>query len=127
MDEKEIKFVDSAGNVVPPPPEHKDETQPKLPVLPKGLRDWTDNEVRYTGDVEDMNERIIFKLYGVWCLWSSLHENATLHEKLMEKSEEDSELYAMKHLVVDILDALGKKLSDTDIVKEILFLSENKK
>ena len=124
MDEKEIKTVDTAGNIVDAPPE---EPKGKLPVLPRPLREWGKDEMRFSGNSEDMYDRILFKLYGLWCLWSSLHENTLLNEKLMEKCDEDSDLYAMKHLVVDILDALGKKLSDTDIVKEIMFLNDNKK
>lgn len=121
---EKVSTVDSAGNIVDPPPEEK---KPRLPIYPKPLREWNESEIRYTGDKDDMMKRIQFKLYNIWCMWSQLQENQALNEKLMEKTEEDTDLFKMKYVVVDIMDALAKFLSDTNIVDEILFLGGEKK
>jgi hypothetical protein len=99
----------------------------KLPPYPTPFRDWTDGDVRYKGDLEDYRERINCKLYSIWCLWAQLRTNTNL-EKLLSREEEDkeSDAYAAKSVIIDVMDALAKRLCDTSLLDEIswLILSE---
>jgi hypothetical protein len=98
-------------------------TDHKLPPYPTPFRPWTDKDMRYTGNMDDFRERLNCKLYSLWCLWAQLRTNENL-EKLLSRAEADKECDAhiAKSVIIDLMDAMAKRLSDTDLLDEISWL-----
>lgn len=96
----------------------------KLPHYPVPFRDWNDSDLRYKGDMEDYKQRIHFKMFKLWGMWSSLRTNLDL-EELLARPEQDreSDAYVAKNCIVDILNAMAKHLSDTNLIEEMRWLT----
>lgn len=126
MDTKDAMYCDTAGNFVKPPvsEEETKDVMKGLPMPPRPIREWTETETatRYGGDKENMSERLLHKLYSVWAMWSALYDCEELRGLLKQASEPESVEYRLKYTIVDILDILGKRLSDTNVAEELFWL-----
>ena len=98
-----------------------DEKAKVYPHFPEGIlppQEETD-PAKYEGDVDDITERLRFKVFQVWNSWSSLMTNETLTKKLKLNDDDSDDLKYLKACTVLFIDRLGKILADTDIVKEM--------
>jgi hypothetical protein len=95
----------------------------KLPPHPRGVRDWTDKDLRYTGDTYDFRKRIIHKIYNLWVTWATIVMDENINKKLAEECDKESPLFEARCTIIDIMDQIGKGLADTDILEELAWLS----
>ena len=95
----------------------------KLPPHPKGIREWQETDKRYNGDMCDYNKRIAHKLYKMWCSWASIVMNERINKALTEECDQSSPLFDARCDLIDIMDVIGKDLSDTNILEELAWLT----
>lgn len=93
----------------------------RIPPEPRGLRPWKDEE-KYQGDLKDLPLRIINKYMKMWLLWLGLRTNLRVEEILSQEVDRDSDDYYLRCIVVDLMDAMGKILSQTSIKEELAYL-----
>ncbi len=95
-----------------------------LPPDPRPLREWCEQDQRYSQSLVDMPARLSFKLLKTWVLWTTLITNTKVIELLHTKTEdEDSPEYHAKSILFEVIDHLGKILADTDCKQELAYLS----
>ena len=96
----------------------EDKNMPHYPegILPENKE--TDPPL-YEGDMDNMTERLRWKVFNVWTTWSSLHMNETLVKKLKLSPDDSEDTQYIKACIVLLLDRLGKILSNTEIVPEM--------
>lgn len=92
-----------------------------MPHYPEGIlpENKETDPPMYEGDMNDMTERLRFKLFQVWNTWSSLHTNETLVKKLALDTKDTEDIQYIKACIVLLLDRLGKILCNTEIVPEM--------
>lgn len=97
------------------------EEEKNLPHYPEGLLPINDelDPPKFEGDMDNMTERLRFKVFQVWNTWSSLHMNETLVKKLKLSKDDSDDVQYIKACIVLLLDRLGKILSNTEIVPEM--------
>lgn len=98
-----------------------DEKAKVYPHYPEGIlpaHPETD-PAKYEGSIDDITERLRFKVFQVWNSWSSLMTNETLTKKVKLDDKDSEDTTYIKACLVLFLDRLGKILGDTDIVKEM--------
>ncbi len=97
-----------------------------LPPDPKPLREWYPDDNRYSDSQENYPARLTFKLLKMWILWATVMSNKPLIDLLGTRSDEDTDEYKLKAMIVEIIDQMGKILSDTNIKEEFQFLTKLK-
>jgi hypothetical protein len=92
-----------------------------MPHYPEGIlpENKETDPPMYQGDMNDMTERLRFKLFQIWNTWSSLHSNEVLVKKLALNKNDSEDVQYIKACIVLLLDRLGKILSNTEIVPEM--------
>lgn len=96
----------------------------RLPPMPVAIRPYTDKDTRYAGEKDNFRHRISHKLYSLWILWAVMRVSPELKALLDKTCEEETDEYKTKCILVDTMDALGKLLGNTNILEEIVWLSE---
>ena len=108
--------------------EAKDEKL-QLPPYPEGFFDYTEEQektIKYSGDMDDLHQRVAHKLYNTWALWSHVRNSEKLIEIVNKQSDTDTDDFYLKATIVNLLDQLGKILGNTHIAEEIIKLSADK-
>jgi Fe-S cluster biosynthesis and repair protein YggX len=105
--------------------------KPQMPPYPDGLFEYTEEQeknLKYNGDLEDINRRVSQKLYNTWILWSNLRNNEKLIDIISKEEgkniDKESDEFFLKSLIVNHIDYLAKILGNTNIAQEILHLSK---
>lgn len=99
--------------------------QINLPPDARPLREWCEQDQRYSSYSHDFPARISFKLLKTWILWATMITNTKIIELLHTKTEdEDSDEYHAKAIIFETIDHLGKLLSDTDTKQELKYLAK---
>lgn len=97
----------------------------KLPLHPKPLYEYTEEEKKkyeYTGDMEDKNRRMKEKLYNLWKFWAEIRSSKIIEDLLFRKPEDlESDEYLAKQIIVNIIDQLGKIMTNTNLIEEVFF------
>lgn len=98
-----------------------DEKADFLPAYPEGLLevDDTRDPKRYEGVMDDLEERMRFKLYQVWSTWSILRMEESIIKSLMYNDKDTEEVKKIKAWFILTIDRIGKILADTNIAEEI--------
>jgi hypothetical protein len=95
----------------------------EIPPEPIAFYDWTpeDENLKFKGDLDNMNERKNHKLYNMWRLWSEHTMSLSFLDMVQPKiGEEESETEKrLKTCLFQLLDKMAKILINTDIVEEL--------
>ena len=98
----------------------------KLPPLPDGVMEWTNEEksaLEFPTDKLDKDDKFVrvkFKLFNIWNLWGMFRNNQRLVD-IINKIPEDktSDEFYLREAIVSLIDNLGKALNGgTDIMAE---------
>ena len=96
-----------------------------LPPYPQGFFEWTEDDIKqlkYGSDEKDINKRMGHKLYSTWLLWAEMRTNEKLMGLVNAGSDDTkSDEFYLKNIAVNVMDRLGKILSNTDITEELLY------
>ncbi len=104
--------------------EHSEHSeQIDLPAYPQPIFEIGDEQLenlRYKGDMDDIEHRMRHKLTVLWYMWAHYRNSERLFDLIREKHEPESDLFFACNTIVNILDQVGRALSLTDLVKELL-------
>ena len=107
----------------------KQEEDKKTPPMPSELFDWSEKDkehLQFKGDLDNYVDRLKFKVFGCWMMWIDLVYNEKFTEIMGdEKYKEGSDEFFIRSVFVNMIDRLGKLLSNTDIVREMAYLLES--
>ena len=107
--------------------EEQNKSKIKLPALPQGVLEWTDEEQKNLifsnqpdADLEDVVRRLQFKLGWIWQDWDTIRNNQKLVDAINNVAKDpESEEHFLKQILVLFIDRLGKVLGQTPIVQEL--------
>ena len=101
-----------------------DDDKIELPAYPCAIFEIEDEKVehlQYKGDMEDLNERMRHKLLVFWYSWSRYRNDQKLFDLIREPTDDkESDKFFLLNTIVNILDMMGRTLSLTNIVEEVL-------
>ena len=100
-----------------------------LPPYPDVLYPWSEadkEQLLFKGDKDDLLDRLKFKLYNFWLLWTDLRNNEKLIDIISKVDDtEDKNFFYLKNLIVNTIDRSGKILCNTDLIQELIQSNDN--
>lgn len=101
-----------------------DDGKIELPAYPCPIFEIEDEKIehlQYKGDMEDLNARMRHKLLVFWFSWSRYRNDQRLFDLIREPCDDkESDKFFLLNTIVNILDMMGRTLSLTNIVEEVL-------
>lgn len=106
----------------------KVETEKTLPPYPDVLFPWSESDKEqliFKGNVDDLTDRMRFKMYNMWLMWADLRNNEQLINIVGKTDkDEDKDFFYTKNIIVTAIDRMGKILCNTDLIKELVKTDE---
>jgi len=113
---EEVKEETDNGRAAP-------QEQLQLPPYPDCiLFDVTEEQAKifkYTGDPNDVVNRMRFKLFLVWQIWAKARNNEKTIQIINQLKDKDSDEFVLGNELVCLIDEIGRTLSATHITEEL--------
>jgi len=97
-----------------------------VPAYPSAIFELSEDELKhfehlkYTGDMNNLELRLRWKLFFVWQYWSQLRNDQKLADILMKKHDKESDTFKVCNTIINMLDNLARILTITPLVPEIV-------
>ena len=102
--------------------DEKKEEKMVLPGLPDCLFELTPEQQKYyeyTGDPNDIHQRMRHKLWLIWQFWYRFRNNEKTIELVQKVNKEDGDAFHIANELVNMIDMVGRVLKATDITHEL--------
>ncbi len=118
VDTGEVKTDDTVIEVE----EEKQSEKLFLPPYPDCLFELTPEQQKYyeyTGDMNDLYQRMRSKLWLIWNHWGKFRNNEKTIELVQKVKKEDEDAFHVANELVNMIDVIGRILKSSDITEEL--------